>query len=160
MAEPFLARTGRPGPFGALVDECARAAEDFCRVVEAFDAARFAAERPSKDPDTVSPRAICLHVCGGAFRYADYVRKAMGRPYVERAVVDPARIASPADVRGVLVEALRYTEDTFEGEWDMSEARCRELEFTVRWGPRYDPEMIMEHAVCHLLRHRRQLERW
>jgi hypothetical protein len=28
------------------------------------------------------------------------------------------------------------------------------------WGPRYDPEMLLEHAVCHVLRHRRQLERW
>ena len=36
----------------------------------------------------------------------------------------------------------------------------RALEFTVLWGPRYDPEMILEHAVVHLLRHRRQLERW
>jgi len=24
----------------------------------------------------------------------------------------------------------------------------------------YDPEMLLEHAVVHLLRHRRQLERW
>ena len=160
MPSEFLTRTGRPGPFGALVDECARAAEDFCRVVEGFDAARFSAQRPGDDPDTVSPRAICLHVCGAARRYADYVRKAMGRPYVERFEFDPARIVSPSDVRGVLAEALRYTEETFEGEWGMTEERCRALEFTVRWGPRYDPEMILEHAVCHLLRHRRQLERW
>ena len=33
MGSAFLVRTGRPGPFGALIDECARAAEDFCRVV-------------------------------------------------------------------------------------------------------------------------------
>jgi DNA recombination protein RmuC len=36
----------------------------------------------------------------------------------------------------------------------------RQLTFTVRWGPRYDPEMILEHGVCDLLRHRRPLERW
>ena len=24
----------------------------------------------------------------------------------------------------------------------------------------YDPEILLEHAICHLLRHRLQLERW
>jgi len=43
---------------------------------------------------------------------------------------------------------------------EMSEEEVLALSFPVRWGPTYDPEMILEHAVCHLLRHRRQLERW
>ena len=34
------------------------------------------------------------------------------------------------------------------------------IRFTVSWGVEYDPDMLLEHAVCHLLRHRRQLERW
>jgi hypothetical protein len=42
----------------------------------------------------------------------------------------------------------------------MSENEVLALSFPVRWGPTYDPEMILEHAICHLLRHRRQLERW
>ena len=33
MATVFLKPPGRSGPFGALMDEYARAAEDFCRVV-------------------------------------------------------------------------------------------------------------------------------
>jgi len=41
-----------------------------------------------------------------------------------------------------------------------AEAEIQALSFTVRWGPRYDPKMILEHAVCHVLRDRRQLERW
>jgi uncharacterized damage-inducible protein DinB len=41
-----------------------------------------------------------------------------------------------------------------------TEQEIQALSFAVRWGPRYDPEMILEHAVCHLLRHRGQLERW
>jgi hypothetical protein len=34
------------------------------------------------------------------------------------------------------------------------------IEFKVSWGPVYNPEILLEHAICHLLRHRRQLERW
>jgi hypothetical protein len=159
-ATPFLLRPGLPGPFGALMDEYARAAEDLCRVVEGFPPAAFAAERDSKDPNTRSPRAICLHVHGAARRYADYVRKARGLPHDERFDPDPSAMQGPGALRGLLVEALRYTEGALEGLYEADEAAVAALRFTVRWGPVYDPEMILEHAVVHLLRHRRQLERW
>ena len=142
------------------MDEYARAAEEFCCVVEGFDPRRFVAERGSSDLNTISPRAICLHVCGAAHRYAHYIRKARGVEFVERYEPDPSRLGSPQDVRGQLAEAILFTEATVEPLLRASEEEIQAISFTVRWGPRYDPEMLMEHAVCHLLRHRRQLERW
>jgi len=159
-ATTFILHTGRPGPFGALMDEYARAAEDFCRVVEGFDPARFDTERHSDNPNTVSPRAICLHVVGAAHRYAHYIRKAQGVDFVDRYEADPARLRSTRDVRPLLTEGMVLTEKTVEPLLNATEPEIQALSFTVRWGPRYDPEMILEHAVCHLLRHRRQLERW
>jgi hypothetical protein len=156
----FLDRPGLPGPFGSLMDEYARAAEEFCRVVEGFSPAEFAGERPSNDPDTRSPRALCLHVCGAARRYSDYVRKARGMPFTDRFVLEPALLVKPADVRGHLASGLRYTEQGLEGLYDAPHEVHTAIRFEVRWGPIYDPEMILEHAVVHLLRHRRQLERW
>ena len=156
----FIQHPGLSGPFGALMDEYARAAEDFCRVVERFDLAPFGAERPSNDPNTVSPRAICLHVIGAAHRYAYYIRKARAVEFVDRYEVDPAWLHSPSDVRMLLTDAIVLTEETVEPLLNATEREIQDLSFTVRWGPRYDPEMILEHAVCHLLRHRRQLERW
>jgi hypothetical protein len=160
MPTAFIRHPGLAGIFGALMDEYARAAEDFCRVVEHFDTARFMAERPSDNPNTVSPRAICAHVCGAAHRYAHYIRKARGVDFVERYDVDPVRIGSPQDVRPLLADAIVFTETTVEPLLQATDNEIQALSFTVRWGPRYDPEMIVEHAVCHLLRHRRQLERW
>ena len=160
MTTTFIHHPGLFGPFGALMDEYARAAEDFCRVVESFDLARFDTERPSNDPNTISPRAICLHVIGAAHRYAHYIRKARGAAFVERYEADPARLNSPRDVRGLLTEGIVLTEQTVEPLLKATEQEIQTLSFAVRWGPRYDPEMILEHAVCHLLRHRRQLERW
>jgi len=160
MPTAFLRAPGRPGAFGALMDEYARAVEDFCRVVETFDAARFRTERASVDVNTSSPWTVCMHVCSAARRYADYVRKARGVDFVDRFELDPSAIASPADVRTRLRESILYTEDTVEPLLGATDAQIQALAFTVRWGPRYDPEMILEHAVCHLLRHRRQLERW
>ena len=160
MTTTFIHHPGLSGPFGALMDEYARAAGDFCRVVESFDLARYDAERPSNNPSTISPRAICLHVIGAAHRYAHYIRKARGVEFVERYEADPARLRSPRDVRGLLTEGIVLTEQTVEPLLKATEQEIQALSFAVRWGPRYDPEMILEHGVCHLLRHRRQLERW
>lgn len=160
MPIPFILHPGLSGPFGALMDEYARAAEEFCRVVEEFDAPRFFQARASADPSTTAPHAICVHVCGAAHRYAHYIRKARGVDFVERYDMDASRLRSPQGVRELLAEAILLTEATVEPLLRATEAEVQAISFTVRWGPRYDPEMLLEHAVCHLLRHRRQLERW
>src|SRR4029079_2806009 len=147
MTAAFIRRPGLSGPFGALMDEYARAAEDFYRVVEGLDPARFGVERPSNNPTTVSPRAICLHVVGASHRYAHYIRKARGIDFVERYEADPARLHSPHDVRALLAEGIVSTEETVEPLLQASEQDIQALSFTVRWGPRYDPEMLLEHAV-------------
>lgn len=157
----FLTSPGRSGPFGALMDEYARAADDFCRLVESMDAALFAHDvRPGNEDETATPRAVCLHVVGAAHRYAHYIRKARGVSFVERYEADPATLTRPADTRPRLTEAIRLTEETVLPLHGFDDAAVQAISFVVRWGPRYDPEMILEHAVCHLMRHRRQLERW
>ena len=158
--DDFLERPGRAGMFGALLDESGRAAEDFCRVVERISQATFEAERVSDDPSTVSPRAICAHVCGAARRYADYIRKALDLPHVDRYEMHLEQVRTPLDVRPLLGEGLRYTEEALEGIFDDRREASQIVQFMVRWGPVYDPEMLLEHGIVHLLRHRRQLERW
>jgi hypothetical protein len=156
----FVTHPGRSGAFGALMDEYARAAEDFCRVVETFGDSRFGSEKPHNSETTRSPRVMCVHVIGAAHRYAHYIRKRRGIDFVERFETAPAGVRASKDVRPLLAEAIRFTESTVEPLLEMSEEEVMALNFPVRWGPTYDPGMIVEHAICHLLRHRRQLERW
>ena len=111
-AAAFLDRPGQPGMFGALMDEYARAAEDFCRTVESFDAARFAAERPSSSENTVSPRSIALHVYTCARRYSDYVRRARGLAHDERFTPEPATVYRGAerDGRPIVFEIFSWVD--------------------------------------------------
>lgn len=156
----FLDRPGQPGAWGALMDEYARAADELCRVLEGFSAASYVAERSGNDETTRTPQALAAHVASAARRYADYIRKALGLPFEERYTLAPGEVVRPADLRERLAAALRYTEQALDPMRGWDEARVAKLTFPVRWGPTYDPEMLMEHAVCHLLRHRRQLQRW
>jgi hypothetical protein len=157
---PFLNHPGLPGPFGALMDEYARAAEDFCRVLEMVDLEVFTRKQDSQDPDTRSIQDMCAHAIGAAHRYADYIRKARGLPFVELFTLNPDQVPTPVAIRPLLREALRYTEGALDGLYDAKEEEVSAVTFAVRWGPTYDPEMILEHGIVHLLRHRRQVERW
>jgi len=159
----FLANSGATGAMGALMDEYARAAELLCAYVETIDQATFEAERESADPWTVSPRAICAHVRRAAHGYANDIRKARGLPHEPRGPNLPGGelvVDAPAALRPALVEALRYTEGALEGLYDAGEEEVAAIMFAVPWGPTFDPDMLLEHAIVHLLRHRRQLERW
>ena len=70
------------------------------------------------------------------------------------------RITSPTDVRPHLAAELRYTETVIEPLRHMTDPEVAAMTFQVSWGSTYDPEQMLEHAIVHLLRHRRQLERW
>jgi uncharacterized damage-inducible protein DinB len=154
----FIGRPGLPGAFGALMDEYARAAEDFCSTVEALPLDLFLQRRESGDPETISLQSICAHVVGAAYGYALYIRDARGMPRRERPSIEALTAPAPADVRPLLVVPLRLTEESVDGLRD--DATLEGLRFQVRWGPTYDPEMLVEHAIVHLLRHRRQITRW
>ena len=156
----FIDRPGLPGAFGALMDEYARAAEDFCSVVEALPSDLFVGRRESADPEMVSLQSICAHVVGAAYGYAIYIRIARGLPRRERPPLEALTAPAPADVRPFLATALHLTEESVDGLKDADDATLVPLRFQVRWGPIYDPEMILEHAIVHLLRHRRQITRW
>jgi uncharacterized damage-inducible protein DinB len=155
----FIDRPGLPGAFGALMEEYARAAEDFCSTIEAVPPDLFLLRRESTDPEMVSIQSICAHAVGSAHGYAIYIRKARGLSPRERPPWDELLSPAPADVRPRLAAALRLTEESVDGLTDTDEVLVP-LRFQVRWGPTYDPEMLLEHAIVHLLRHRRQITRW
>jgi hypothetical protein len=155
----FLDNPESGGATGALMDEYAKAAGELCAVVETFDAERFAAIVESEDPDTISARRICQHVGNAAFGYATDIAQVLKRaqpwPY------KPAeQIESPTDLRRVLVDALRFTEAAVEPLRTMKSEQVEAVTFRVSWGTLHTPESMLEHAICHVLRHRLQLERW
>lgn len=141
------------------MDEYARAAEDLCRVVEAIPQDAYQKPRPSDDPDTTSLQAICAHCVNAAYGYSGYIRDARKIPDPDTRRLSSAALERPADLRTHLRSALHHTEASIEGIPETAEALAA-LTFQVRWGPSYDPESILEHGIVHLLRHRRQIERW
>ncbi len=156
----FLDRPGQAGPMGALMDLYAEAAESFCAVADTLPAGNFSVERPGAPRHTQSRRMVCVHVVKAARFYADTIRKARGLPHEERYQLPAGALQSPGETRALLAEALRYTEGALDGLYGAPEASIDAIAFDPGWGGTWNPDMLLEHAVCHLLRHRRQLQRW
>ncbi|HEV7515403.1 MAG TPA: hypothetical protein VGR07_03810, partial [Thermoanaerobaculia bacterium] len=77
-----------------------------------------------------------------------------------RTPADRTIVEQPAGLRPLLAAALRSMEGALSGFYDADDATITALRFEMPWGPTYDPEILLEHAIVHLLRHRRQVERW
>ena len=53
---------------------------------------------------------------------------------------------------------FKYTVDTFEDKWLLTDKELLNTIIKTSWTT-YDLEAIIEHAIVHVLRHRRQIEK-
>jgi uncharacterized damage-inducible protein DinB len=153
-----MSKTYRSGAIGALMDEYERAAGELRRLVEQITDEEFVrvVDSQTKDDDCRSVQTVMSHVVGAGYGYADYIREqfsvASSRP--------PRRLLSRQESLEQLDAALRYTAQTLEGRWEMSDAEISGTVIKSSWGVVYDLEQLLEHAIVHVLRHRRQIERF
>ena len=55
---------------------------------------------------------------------------------------------------------LEYTAQTLEGRWEMTDEEIERITMPTGWGVTYNLEQLLEHAIVHILRHRRQIEKF
>lgn len=151
-------QTRRAGGVGAMMDEYERAVAELSTLVSSLSDADFEAYRDmeTKDESCRSIQTIMHHVVRAGYGYATYIRRAFGEAAERPEVPEPKR----ADCARMLQEVMDYTEDTLEGHWLMNDDEIMAVQMEVPWGPRYDLEQLLEHAIVHILRHRRQIERF
>ena len=156
-AADCMERTFRSGNIGALMDEYERAASVLKHLVEAIPEDKFTEilDAGTTDEDCRSVQTIMAHVVGAGYSYAYYLRELFS---IDRARPAP-RLFSNRESLAALDAMLEYTAQTLEGRWIMSDEEISGSVIHSRWGVTYDIEQLLEHAVVHVLRHRRQIER-
>lgn len=153
-----MGKSYRSGAVGALMDEYERAASELARLVEQIlddDFTRIV-DSKTKDEDCRSVQTIMSHVVRAAYGYADYIR---GQLSIESTRPQP-KLLSREESLEQLEAALKYTVQTLEGRWEMSAEEISSIVINSRWGAVYDLEGLLEHAIVHILRHRRQIEKF
>lgn len=115
------------------------------------------------DPlDESRPRGILVHVLRSGYGYATWICEMLGFPPPERSV-DP-KAASGREAFTAAFAALgkdfpRALAALTDAHLDAPGQGQSPPHYRSRWGEDYGIEQMLEHAVCHNLRHRRQLER-
>lgn len=150
----------RKGPLGALMDEYERAAEDYFRTIEKIPDDIFVKilDTQTKDEDCRSIQSICSHVLGSGIYYSNMIRK----HFNETITLKPTKNPAPLNAQLTKTETLKmlaYASESLENKLDISDKDLGNYLMKSRWGTIYDIEQLMEHAVLHIMRHRRQIER-
>jgi uncharacterized damage-inducible protein DinB len=148
----------RAGAVGAMMDELERAMNELVGIVQPLSKEEFERVRDShtQDENCRSIQTIVSHVISAGHGYANYIREV----FLMSIAPFKKRPLSVDEVPARANEMLQFTADTLEGHWKMDDAELQGVVITSRWGTRYDLEQILEHAIVHVLRHRRQIERW
>jgi uncharacterized damage-inducible protein DinB len=153
-----MSKSYRSGAIGALMDEYERAASELARLVEQIPDDDFTrvVDARTEDEDCRSVQTIMSHVVRAGYGYADYIREQLS---IESNRPQP-RLLSRRESLEQLEAALQYTVQTLDGRWEMSAEEMSGIVIKSRWGAVYDAEGLLEHAIVHILRHRRQIEKF
>jgi uncharacterized damage-inducible protein DinB len=146
------------GAIAALIDEYKKAVDELIAVIEPISQYQLlkTLEPKSSNADCISIQTILTHVTASMFSYAVYVENSIGlqttRP--ERLQFDQI---TPYISR--IREAFKYNEDLFIRNPNITlEEFDQSKKINTRWGQQYDVEQMLEHAIVHVLRHRRQIK--
>ena len=150
--------TSRPGAMGALMDEYERALRDLSQILAtlAQDPFERVRDQDTPDEDCRSIRTVVTHVVRSGYGYVGYMRSVLGLDFQP----PPFSLATPAEGIQHLSAMAACTAETFEGRWQLPDTVIEAAKIQSRWGPVFNLEQMFEHAIVHVLRHRRQIERF
>jgi hypothetical protein len=148
----------RKGGIGAVMDEYERAATDLKNLIGNISETDFVkiVDPETKDDDCRSVQTIVSHVTNSGYGYANYIRDWFSIPKSS----PERRLISQSNFSLELDKMLAYTSETLQDKWELKDDEIMKVKMIVRWGPQYDLEQLLEHAIVHILRHRRQIEKF
>lgn len=153
-----MSKKYRKGAIGALMDEYERAFVELRNLIESIDDKNYVKifDATTENEDCRSIQTIMSHVVRACYSYANSIRKAFAIEYQ----VYEHKLLSKTEVIDCFEAAVKYTAETLEGRWEMSEKEMMETLMRTNWGVIYDIEQLLEHAIVHILRHRRQIDKF
>ena len=146
----------RPGNIGALMDEYERASSDLRELILSFTQEEFEKILDDKtdDEDCRSVQTIMHHVISAGYRYLNQINV-----FLKQEQITPNFVASnPTSTIEEFDKMLFLTSEAVKNNLAMSYEEVLSTRMETRWGL-YDIEMMLEHAIVHILRHRRQIEK-
>lgn len=148
------------GAIGALLDEYEKSIIELNNVILNLTPSELIkiVDEETDDEECKSIQTILSHVIESGYTYVIEIRKSLGENinYTSKNL-----LSSTQEYAIALDKMFAYNEKLFE---DYPNIKLEEYDpnkkFEVRWGQKYDVDQIFEHAIVHILRHRRQIEKF
>ena len=148
----------RPGAIGSLLDEYELAISQLKEVLENVSEENYTdiADAETQNEDCRSIETIMNHVIRAGRWYVKYIRESLS---METSPVENNKFAKN-EIAAELDKVIAETVAIFDGNWDEINEKMTSVYIDAGWGVRYNIDQMMEHAVVHVLRHRRQIEKF
>jgi len=148
------------GAIGALLDEYQKSLAELKDVLSDVSEKELVeiVDHETSDKDCKSIQTILSHVVESGYTYVIEIRKWLGEDiqYMSKEL-----LFTIDEYNSALDKMFAYNLSLFEDYPTLQlEEYKMENKMTVRWGQKYDAEQLIEHAIVHILRHRRQIERF
>lgn len=146
----------RKGAVGSLLDEYEKALSELKSVLQTVGAADYSRVVEGEAEHCRSIQVIMNHVVRAGYGYSKYMRDALSMeslPFEDRQI--PA-----AESAAELNKMFACTAAIFESERQITDEEMEAIFFKTRWGINYNIDQLFEHAIVHVLRHRRQIQKF
>jgi hypothetical protein len=149
----------RQGAVGALLDIYEQAISDLKKTIEDIpdNALTIIIDAQTTDENCKSIQAILSHVVSSGYGYATSIHNLK-----ENNIPRPGKTFHVTIKEYIqdLTNVFAYTENIFKEIKDNElEQFDNSLKIKTGWGQWYDIEQMTEHAIVHILRHKRQIEK-
>ncbi|MCW3465212.1 DinB family protein [Chitinophaga nivalis] len=155
-----MQQTYRTGAKGALLDEYENVLQALIHVIADISDQELVhlIDTTTKNDNCRSFQTVLAHVVHAVYAYSTYIDKLYGHtPVLPDKQFHPTVSLFIADLR----HGFQYTVDVFRDIKDTElEVEDADKKILTPWGQLYDIEQMMEHAIVHVMRHRRQLEKF
>ncbi|MEE9437453.1 MAG: DinB family protein [Saprospiraceae bacterium] len=148
------------GAIGALLDEYEKSISALILVIEDIKECDLIkiVDTKTKDEDCKSIQSILSHTILSGYNYVIEIRKWLGEEIMYKS--KPTYTTTNQYIDG-LKTMFQYNEKLFSDHPNIKiETHETDKKLVVRWGQTYDVEQLLEHAIVHILRHRRQIEKF
>lgn len=150
------------GGLGAILAEYKKASEELINILISISKKDFTkiVDEITNDEDCRSIQTITRHVIRSGYGYANYVLNALNIT-VEFPKADEMTIEKVEDAAMEIRKMIQYNiHNLYEINREKVELGMFSIKFTTRWDEDFNFEQILEHGVVHILRHRRQIEKF
>ena len=150
------------GGLGAILDEYKKASEEYINVLQKISRENFIkiVDHKTDDEDCRSIQTISRHVIRSGYGYANYVLNALNIA-LDFPKADEMTIEKAEDAINEIRNMIKYNiRNLYEVNREQIESNMYSIKFITRWKEEFNFEQILEHAVVHILRHRRQVEKF